>query len=129
MKIAVFGSRDISNYYSHIVNLYVAHFPRNTEVVSGGARGIDELAKMAAFKYNLGYKEFPADWDKYGKAAGFVRNTWIADYVDCGIAFWDGKSHGTQDTINKLKELGKPIKIVQVETIADINKWCNEWFK
>ena len=42
---------------------------------------------------------FPADWDKYGKAAGFIRNEQMAQNADALVVFWDGKSRGTKNMI------------------------------
>lgn len=51
--------------------------------------------------------EYLPDWDKYGKSAGFKRNTTIVEACDTLLAFWDGKSRGTQDSIAKAEKLGK----------------------
>ncbi|KKL45313.1 hypothetical protein LCGC14_2356910, partial [marine sediment metagenome] len=55
---------------------------------------------------------YRAEWDKYGKSAGFLRNQTIIDNCDMVVAFWDGKSKGTADTINKAKRSKKPILLV-----------------
>jgi hypothetical protein len=74
------------------------------EIVSGMAKGADSLGVEFAKKWSLKLKEMPADWDKYGKAAGYKRNEQMALYAkeDHGvlIAFWDGKSKGTKHMIN-----------------------------
>jgi hypothetical protein len=54
---------------------------------------------------------FPADWDKHGKAAGFLRNTTIIENADWVVAFWDGTSRGTSDSIKKAHAAGKPISV------------------
>ena len=80
-----------------------------TEVVSGGARGIDTDGEHWAIGSGIPVKRFPADWDDLGKRAGFVRNAEMADYADALIAIWDGKSRGTLHMINTMVEAGKPV--------------------
>lgn len=58
-------------------------------------------------------KRFPAKWKEYGKAAGFVRNSEMADYSDMLIAFWDGKSKGTKNMIDNAKKKKVKVKVVK----------------
>lgn len=111
MKLAIVGSRDFNNY-DLFKQWTVKLFRHHMEIISGGARGADTLAKKYSKDYFCPYTEFPADWDKYGKSAGFIRNQLIVDNCDMVLAFWDGKSKGTQDTINKAKKAKKPTLIV-----------------
>lgn len=79
--------------------------------IAGLARGADALgAKFARAHCQL--YEFPADWDRYGKRAGFMRNEQMGHFADGLIAFWDGKSRGTKHMIDFMKSLGKPVHIV-----------------
>lgn len=106
MKIAVIGSRNL-----HINNLE-HYLPENTtEIVSGGAKGIDSCAKQYALKKGLKLTEFLPDYKTYGKKAPLVRNLQIIDYADKIYAFWDGKSHGTKFVINNCKVQNKPLKV------------------
>ncbi len=82
-------------------------------VVCGMARGADILGLLYAQDYKLGVKKFPADWDKYGKAAGPIRNQQMGDYADMLLAFWDGKSKGTKHMIDYMTKLDKPVVIVR----------------
>jgi hypothetical protein len=72
-------------------------------IISGGARGTDTMAKRFANEYHYPFKEFLADWGKYGRAAGPIRNQEMADFVKNGdcllIAFWDYESRGTRSMI------------------------------
>jgi hypothetical protein len=70
-----------------------------TEIVSGGARGVDRLGERYARKRGLPCKVFPAQWAKYGKSAGPIRNAEMAKYTDYGVAVWDGVSRGTANMI------------------------------
>ena len=83
------------------------------EVVSGDARGADELGARWATYNNIHVNHFPADWDYYGHAAGFIRNIEMADSADALIAFWDGKSHGTKHMIEIAKNKGLNVKVVE----------------
>lgn len=77
-----------------------AYKSKEVEIVSGGARGADKLGERYAKEHNLSLKVFPADWDKYGKRAGYIRNEEMAKYANCLIAFWDGQSKGTAHMID-----------------------------
>jgi hypothetical protein len=68
-------------------------------VVSGGARGVDSWAVDFARARGLHFEEYPADWDRYGKSAGYHRNRDLVDKADFVVAFWDGVSRGTFHTI------------------------------
>ena len=80
-------------------------------IVSGGCQGPDALAIGFAKLWHLGYTVFPANWDVYGKAAGPVRNSRIVAFADAVVAFHDGTSRGTADTIAKAKKAGKAVQI------------------
>lgn len=82
-----------------------------SEVVSGTANGIDRRGEQWAAKNNIPIKQFPAEWDVYGKSAGYVRNYVMAQYADALIAIWDGKSKGTLNMINTMANLNKPIYV------------------
>jgi hypothetical protein len=79
-----------------------------TEIVCGEARGVDAMGKQLADAIKVPTKSFPADWDKYGKPAGYIRNKEMGMYADVLIAIWDGKSRGTRHMIDIMNELGKP---------------------
>ncbi len=107
MKIAVIGSRNL-----HIENLE-AYLPEDcTEIVSGGAKGIDQSAVQFARAHAIKLTEFLPQYQIYGKAAPIVRNKQIVDYADSVLAFWDGKSAGTRSVIRYCEKIGKPCKII-----------------
>ncbi len=110
MKIAVIGSRKLKH-----VDL-VSYVPKTvTEIVSGGALGIDSCAADYAKVMGIKLTEFLPDYRRYGKGAPIRRNKQIAEYADEGIAFWDGKSKGTKNTIELFKKLGKPITVILIQ--------------
>ena len=106
MKVAVIGSRELK------VNNLEKYLPEEvTEIVSGGARGIDTSAREYALKNNIKLKEFLPEYEKYGRAAPLKRNMQIIDYADMVLAFWDGKSRGTKFVIDNCKRIGKRVRI------------------
>lgn len=110
MKIAIVGSRNFNNYSFLADALNLFYIP--DEIISGGAKGADTLADNYAENNGIKFTVFKADWNKYGKSAGFIRNRSIVNAADMIIAFWDGKSRGTKDTIDKAATLKKPTFIV-----------------
>ena len=80
-------------------------------IISGGARGADTLAEWFARDYNYATKIFHAEWDKYGRSAGYRRNVDIINNCNILVAFWDGTSRGTKHSIDIAKEQGKPVII------------------
>ncbi len=77
----------------------------------GEAKGADLLGRR--YGENVGYvvESFPAEWDKYGKRAGYIRNKAMADVADAVVAFWDGASEGTKHMIDIATEMNLPIRI------------------
>jgi hypothetical protein len=116
MKVIIAGSRDIIN--KQVLGAAIAEskwFEQLDEIVSGGARGVDSLGEGFAKEYNIPVKQFLADWDTYGKRAGYLRNIQMADYADALIAVWDGKSKGTKHMIGCMEKLNKSVFIYLVE--------------
>ena len=101
MKLAIIGSRNIDDI---VIDKYIPE--ATTEIVSGGAKGVDTLAKFFAQKNGLILTEFLPRYDLYGKVAPIKRNREIAEYADEAIAFWDGRSKGTEHAIRFFKKLG-----------------------
>ena len=119
MRLAIIGSRTFNNYALLSKTLgvhfyYMIHSDEfgEYEIISGGANGTDNIAKQYAENTNIKYVEFPAEWNKYGKSAGFIRNQQIIDNSDMVLAFWNGESRGTADTIEKAKRAKKPTFII-----------------
>ena len=111
MKLAVIGSRGFDNYelVEKVLNEYK---DKVTLVISGGAKGADTLGEQWAKNNNINTLIYPAEWEKYGKRAGHIRNTDIINSCEFCIAFWDGKSAGTQDSIKKAQQMKKQVLIV-----------------
>lgn len=118
MKLAIVGSRTFDDF-SLLLDILHSHFFDGCsrmflidKIMSGGAPGADSLGERFADDYEIGKQIFKPDWNKYGKAAGFIRNQTIVDNCDMVLAFWDGESRGTADTIAKAKKAKKPTFIV-----------------
>lgn len=109
MKIAIVGSRTYPNLKQ--VADFVADLPEGTIVISGGAIGVDRTAENAAKARGLQVISIKPSWGKYGRQAGFLRNTQIVEMADEIVAFWDGESRGTKDSIDKAMKLGKSVTI------------------
>jgi hypothetical protein len=112
-KVIIAGSRDFNDYerLCEVCNTLLA-VESDIEIVSGTCKGADQLGERYAIEHNLPVKKFPADWNKYKRAAGYRRNTQMAEYGDYLIAFWDGLSKGTQMMINIAKKKGLKVKVV-----------------
>lgn len=98
MKVIIAGSRDITDYEA-VKRAVVNSGFEITEVVSGTARGVDQLGEQWAIDNNIPITPFPANWANYGRGAGFRRNLEMAQYADALIALWDGVSRGTKNMI------------------------------
>lgn len=115
MKVIIAGGRDFdnSNLLTERMDHYLSKLDDNIEIVSGCANGADSIGEIYANNRGYRLKKFPADWNKFGKGAGFKRNVEMAKYADALIAFWDGSSRGTNHMINIAKKERLQIKIVK----------------
>ena len=106
MKVAVIGSRGL------IVNDLGKYLPEGTtEIISGGAKGIDSCAREYALANNIKLTEFLPEYEKYGKNAPLKRNITIIENADIVLAFWDGESGGTKYVIDNCGRMGVPVKV------------------
>ncbi len=109
MKVAIIGSRNL------MVNDLEKYLPEGvTEIVSGGARGIDNCAGNYARANGLKLTEFLPEYDKYGRSAPLKRNLQIIEYADCVLAFWDGQSRGTKYVIDNCKKKNKNVSVFTI---------------
>lgn len=118
-RVIVAGSREFNNYkllQDKLDNLLVHKVKTHKIViVSGGARGADQLGERYATQQNYCCDEYPADWQQYGKSAGYKRNVQMAENADALVAFWDGQSRGTQHMISIAKEHKLIVRIIKFD--------------
>ena len=111
-KVIIAGCRDFADYA--LLRSFadeVLAGAEDIEIVSGGARGADGLGERYARERGYALKVFPAEWKKWGRAAGPIRNGQMAGYADALIAFWDGQSSGTRDMIRKAEDRGLRVQV------------------
>lgn len=115
-KLIVAGSRGF-NDYDLLTRVLMAmadveFADKSLSIVSGMARGADQLGVRFAVTHDLPLYKFPANWDGLGKKAGFIRNTQMGTFADGLLAFWDGQSKGTSHMIDYMLKLNKPVHII-----------------
>lgn len=113
MRVIIAGTKSICDGATVRMAIEASGF-QITEVVSGGSRGVDKSAERIAKSDRIPLKRFPADWDRYGKKAGPLRNREMAAYADALIAVWDGESRGTRHMIETMRKAGKPVYVQMV---------------
>lgn len=129
MKVIIAGSRGITDFFAVANAIDYSDF-KISEVVSGGAKGVDRLGEDWAKSSGTPCKVFKAAWDdlaaegafikqgtygQYNVNAGRDRNWDMADYADALIAVWDGVSTGTNHMINIMKTINKPVYIFRAK--------------
>jgi hypothetical protein len=112
-RVIVAGSRS-GFEYADVVAAILASRWSFTEVVSGGARGVDTHGENWAWQWGVPVRRFNADWDRHGKVAGRLRNVEMAEYADALIACWDGRSTGTAHMVQAMRYRAKPVFLVQL---------------
>jgi hypothetical protein len=114
VRVIIAGSRSFQDYelLKSKCDKILQNF-EEVEIVSGGCRGSDALGERLALESGFGLKLFPADWDKYRKSAGHIRNAQMADYADCLILFWDGISKGSEDMLALARKKDLKIRVIR----------------
>lgn len=115
-KLIIAGSRDFNDYKlleSEVHKFLSGKEIGETEIVSGTARGADQLGEKLAKEYNLKLTKMPANWNEYGKSAGYRRNAEMAKYSNGCIVFWDGVSRGTKHMIDLAEREKLELKVVK----------------
>lgn len=130
MTLAIVGSRSFDDY--SLGYLTTDEFIKELSdigididrIVSGGAQGADKFGKQYAKSSNRNLTEHLAEWDKYGKSAGMIRNKDIIRDADCAIVFWDGVSKGTKNSIEHIMSKNIPYKIIRFD--KDTEEWYDD---
>lgn len=99
MDVIIAGSRTILDYDELLLAIKQANLNIN-KILCGKAQGVDTLGEQYALEHNIPINYYPADWDTYGKKAGYMRNEIMAKNANALIVLWDGKSKGTRHMIN-----------------------------
>ena len=106
MKVAIISSRGLK------INNLESYLPENTtEIVSGGAKGVDACAADYAREKGILLTEFLPDYKKHKRGAPLKRNLQIIEYADTVLAFWDGRSRGTKHVIDNCRIIGKEVRV------------------
>ena len=108
MKVIIAGSRTITDF-NLLKKVITASGFNITEVVCGGARGVDSLGQKWAELNNIPVKLFPANWNAYRKSAGYIRNKQMSDYADALVCIWDGSSKGSKHMLELADKNGLEI--------------------
>lgn len=119
VRVAIVGSRGFHKLRD--VADYVNGLPQEVIIVSGGAAGVDSTAERTAREREMKVLIFRPNWKEFGRAAGPMRNREIVQSSEAVVAFWDGKSLGTRNTIELAKRMKKPITIVYSN--GKIERW------
>lgn len=101
-KVIIAGGRDFNDYETlkQTCDFYLSQTQKRITIISGKAKGADTLGERYAQERGFKISAYPADWDQFGKSAGFIRNKQMAEEADALIAFWDGASKGTASMID-----------------------------
>ena len=118
MRVIIAGSRDIDDYEEVERAVKDSGFTV-TQIISGTATGVDIQGIIYAERNKIPIALYPADWNKFGKGAGFIRNKQMAENADALIAVWNGRSRGTQHMIGEAK--AKNLK-VHIHLVPNLKK-------
>lgn len=114
-RIVVAGCRNYENYAeaSAYISSCIAKIQTEDTLIflSGGCRGADQIGERYAEEHGYALELYPAQWERYGRRAGPVRNRTMAEQGDYFICFWDGKSRGTGSLIRYAQKLNKPVSV------------------
>ena len=118
IKVIIAGTRDFDNYelLKQKMDKLLAGRVRNNEkiiIISGTARGADKLGERYAREKGYKVERYPADWNKYGKRAGYIRNEQMAKVADACVCFWDEQSKGTKHMIDLAKKYNLALRVIK----------------
>ena len=106
MRVAVVGSRGL------VIDDLGEYLPEDvTEIISGGASGVDRCARLYAQTHGIKLTEFLPEYERFGRAAPLKRNITIIENADLVLAFWDGSSHGTEFVIDSCRKMRVPVNV------------------
>jgi SLOG family YspA-like protein len=120
ISLVIYGSRDADVKSEDIAGALLWEFGwgsshckmNGMEIICGMASGADTAGKRFGEKHGFPVREFPADWEKHGKAAGYIRNREMARVATHGLGFWKNESRGTAHMTSLLVSMGKPVVLL-----------------
>ena len=114
-KVIIAGTRNFNDYnlLKKKLDKILSNITDDIVIVSGKARGADTLGEKYAKEKGYQIAEFPADWEKFGRSAGYKRNVQMAEYADACVCFWDGRSPGTKHMIDIANQHKLQIRVVK----------------
>lgn len=110
MRVIIAGGRKFDDY-KRLARICMHIMSKQDTVVCGMARGVDRLGHRFAITHGLEIAPYPAQWERYGKRAGILRNVDMAENADCLIALWDGESRGTKHMIETALDKGLDVHV------------------
>jgi len=123
-RVTVGGCRDYSDYvfFCRNMDICLSRISSQKEIViiSGHSSGVDSMAERYAEDNGFELEIYPAEWKKYGRAAGPKRNKIMVERSDAVIAFWDNSSSGTKNLINCAEKCGKPVMIIDISKTKQV---------
>ena len=114
MKLIIAGSRTFTDYQL-LCQTLAPERHHIAQILTGGARGAEQLGYRWAWKHAIRHQLFRANWERFGKSAGVRCNHQMAQAGDMLIAFWDGCSTGTRHMISCMQQLGKPVVVIRTD--------------
>jgi hypothetical protein len=123
MKVVISGSRDIKD--ENIVFSFLDRSPFEiTELVSGGARGVDQICEQWAFQHKIPVKQYKPDYHNQSpNIAPLLRNIEMAEYGDALLAVWKDESRGTKHMIDQIQKRNKPYRIIELRGDEVVWEW------
>lgn len=112
-KVIIAGGRNFDDYgfLKENMDWTLQNIEDDIVIVSGAARGADSLGEKYAREKGYDIISKPADWDKFGRSAGYIRNKEMAEIADGCVCFWDQKSKGTKHMIDLAKKYNLKLKV------------------
>lgn len=114
MRVLICGSRNWTD--EETIENYIKTLPTYAVVIQGMCKGADMIARCLAKKHGHLVMDYPANWSKYGDAAGPIRNKRMLDKggPDVVIAFHDHiqESQGTKNMIEQTMKRGIPYRVI-----------------
>lgn len=119
IRIIIAGGRDFGEFVGDFelmckaLDKILAATTRPIIIVSGGAKGADSLGEDYARLKGYAVERYPPRWEVFGEKAGFNRNIMMAGVAQVLVAFWDGKSTGTEHMIRIARKKGLIVRVIR----------------